>query len=263
MKKLISIFSMILLLGSVSVAQVPQKISYQAVIRNSSNALVASQAVKMRVSIIKGTATGTEVYVETHSPTTNANGIVTIEIGGGTVVSGSFAAIDWATGNTYVKTEVDPAGGTSYTLTGTTQLLTVPYAMVANKLSGPVAKMEVKGETTSNDEALFEIKNKNGQTVFAVYNEGVRIFVDNGAKGKGGFSVGGFGTSKATSQDLLVVSPDSIRAYVGTDPTGKGTKGGFAISSFGGAKTASQPLWIVNPDSIRGYVSEIPTVKGT
>lgn len=262
MKKLITIFSMVLLLGYISLAQVPQKISYQAVIRNSSNALVASQAVKMRVTIIKGTPTGTEVYVETHNPTTNANGIVTIEIGGGTVVSGTFAAIDWANGNTYVKTEVDPSGGTSYTLTGTTQLLTVPYAMVANKLSGPVAKMEVKGETTSNDEALFEIKNNTGQTVFAVYNEGVRIYVDNGSKGKGGFSVGGFGTAKSPSQNLLVVSPDSIRAYVDSAPSAKGTKGGFAISSYGGAKGVPQELLTVNPDSIRAYISAPLTSKG-
>ena len=117
MKKLISFLSVFFLVGYIISAQVPQKISYQAVIRNSSNALVASQAVKMRITILKGSATGTEVYVETHNPTTNANGIVTIEIGGGTVVSGVFANIDWATGATFVKTETDPAGGTNYTLT--------------------------------------------------------------------------------------------------------------------------------------------------
>ena len=112
-------------------AQAPQKMSYQAVIRDGSNALVQSQTVGMQISILQGSITGTAVYVETHSAVTNSNGLVSIEIGGGAVTSGSFATIDWANGPFFVKTETDPAGGTNYTITGTTQLLSVPYAMYA------------------------------------------------------------------------------------------------------------------------------------
>jgi uncharacterized protein (TIGR02145 family) len=119
------------LLLNFSFAQAPQKMSYQAVIRDGANALVANQTVGMQVSILQGSASGTAVYVETHSAATNTNGLMSIEIGGGAVTVGSFAGIDWANGPYFIKTETDPAGGTNYTITGTTQLLSVPYAMYA------------------------------------------------------------------------------------------------------------------------------------
>ena len=91
-------------------AQAPQKMSYQAVIRNASNGLVANQPVSMRISILQGSATGTPVYVETQNPTTNANGLSSLEIGSGAVVSGSFSSIDWANGPYFIKSETDPSG---------------------------------------------------------------------------------------------------------------------------------------------------------
>jgi uncharacterized protein (TIGR02145 family) len=113
----------------VLVAQSPQKMSYQAVIRDASNHLVTTQ-VGMQISILQGTENGTPVYVETHTTTPNINGLVTIMIGAGTKVStGTFADIDWSAGPYYIKTETDPAGGTNYTITGTSQLLSVPYAL--------------------------------------------------------------------------------------------------------------------------------------
>jgi hypothetical protein len=114
-------------------AQAPEKMSYQAVIRNSSNQLVTNHAVGMRVSILLGSETGTEVYKEIYNPNpqTNANGLVTIEIGGGIPLTGTFAAINWSVGTYFIKTETDPLGGTTYTITGTSQLLSVPYALYA------------------------------------------------------------------------------------------------------------------------------------
>jgi hypothetical protein len=116
---------------SLSFAQAPQKMSYQAVIRDGSNALVTTTAIGMQISILQGSANGTALYVETHSAATNTNGLVSIEIGGGTVTAGSLAAIDWANGPFFIKTETDPTGGSNYIITGTTQLLSVPYAMYA------------------------------------------------------------------------------------------------------------------------------------
>jgi dipeptidyl aminopeptidase/acylaminoacyl peptidase len=110
-------------------SQAPQKMSYQAVIRNNSNVLVTSHAVGMKISILQGSATGTPVYVETQTPTTNANGLASLEIGGGTPVTGTFAGIDWSAGPYFIKTETDPAGGTTYSISGTSQLLSVPYAL--------------------------------------------------------------------------------------------------------------------------------------
>lgn len=134
MKKLFAILIAILLTAAIW-AQIPEKLSYQAVIRNSSDALVINRQVGMQISILQGSASGTAVYTETQAPSTNANGLVSIEIGGGTVVSGNFSAIDWANGPYFIKTETDPNGGTGYTITGTSQLLSVPYALYA-KTSG-------------------------------------------------------------------------------------------------------------------------------
>jgi len=130
MKKLF-ILSVIAVLTLSVFAQAPQKMSYQAVIRNASGTLVSNHAVGMKISILQGSATGTAVYVETHTTTTNANGLATIEIGGGSIVSGTFTGINWASGPYYIKTETDPAGGSSYSITGASQILSVPYALYA------------------------------------------------------------------------------------------------------------------------------------
>ena len=141
MKKFINVFAAILFTASVF-AQSPQKMSYQAVIRDGSGVLVSNHLVGMQISILQGSPTGTVVYVETQTPTTNANGLATLEIGGGA----GFSTIDWATGPYYIKTETDPIGGTTYTITGTSQLLSVPYALYsANGTPGPTGPAGADG----------------------------------------------------------------------------------------------------------------------
>ncbi len=130
MKKIYSILAGLLLTASVF-AQAPQKMSYQAVIRNSSNALITSTPVGMQISVLQGSSSGTAVYVETQTPSTNANGLVSVEIGGGTVVSGNFSTINWDNGPYFIKTETDPTGGTVYSIVGTNELMSVPYALNA------------------------------------------------------------------------------------------------------------------------------------
>ncbi len=112
-------------------AQVPDKMSYQAVLRDASNHLLSNQTVGLRIAILRDGPTGAEVYAETHTVTTNTNGLVTLEIGGGTVVVGSFDSIDWSAGTYFLKVEWDPDGGTDYTLSHSGQLLSVPYAFLA------------------------------------------------------------------------------------------------------------------------------------
>ncbi len=137
-----------LLISVIGLAQAPQKMSYQAVIRNSTNALVRSSLVGMRISILQGSSSGTPVYVETQTRTTNVNGLVSLEIGTGTVVTGSFAMINWAVGPYFIKTETDPAGGTSYAIVGTNQLMSVPYALYcASGAAGPAGPTGATGLT--------------------------------------------------------------------------------------------------------------------
>jgi hypothetical protein len=119
----------------VAVAQAPQRMSYQAVIRNAEGTLLTSSSIGVKVSLLQGSETGTAVYEETFTGTTNENGLLTLELGGGTPVSGSFAAINWSTGIYYVKTETDPTGGTSYSITAVGQLLSVPYAFYSSNSS--------------------------------------------------------------------------------------------------------------------------------
>ncbi len=130
MKRIFSLLNLLTITVLV-IAQAPQRLSYQAVIRNTSGNLIVNQIVGMKISILQGSASGTPVFVETHTPTTNANGLASVEVGGGILVSGNFSTINWETGSYFLKTETDPAGGTSYSITGTSQLLSVPYALHA------------------------------------------------------------------------------------------------------------------------------------
>jgi len=114
-------------------AQSLNKMSYQAIVRDANDNLVKEQSVGMQISILQGSATGTEVYVEQHISQTNINGLIGIEIGGGTVISGEIATIDWSSGTYFLKTEIDINGGTNYSITGTSQFLSVPYAKFAEK----------------------------------------------------------------------------------------------------------------------------------
>ena len=127
MRKLFTSLMAVLLIGSV-IAQAPEKMSYQAVIRNTGGTLVTSTQIGMEINIRQGSATGTVVYTETQTPTTNANGLVSIEIGGGA----GFSTINWASDDYFIETKTAVVAPlTTYTITGVSQLLSVPYALYA------------------------------------------------------------------------------------------------------------------------------------
>jgi len=181
MKKLITIFAAVLITANVF-ASAPQKMSYQAVLRDASNALVTSTAVGMQISILQGSSTGTAVYVETQTPSTNANGLVSLEIGTGTPITGTFAGIDWANGPYFIKTETDPAGGTSYSMTGTSQLMSVPYALFsANGTPGATGAAGTNGV----DGAVGATGATGGypvHTIGEIYGGGIVFYVYDGGQ---------------------------------------------------------------------------------
>lgn len=117
-------------------AQAPQSFSYQAVARDNAGNLLANQSISIRFTIHDGTSSGTVVYQETQSATTNNLGLCNLSVGQGTVVSGAFNTIDWGNGAKYLEVEIDPAGGSSYTVMGVTQMLSVPYALYAENGGG-------------------------------------------------------------------------------------------------------------------------------
>ncbi len=148
MKRILTII--ILALTTTVFAQAPQKMSYQAVIRNSQNQLLTSAQVGMQISVLQGSADGKAVYVETQNKSTNTNGLVSLEIGMGKAITGSFSEINWAEGPYFIKTETDPNGGNAYSIIGSTELMSVPYALfAANVATNSGAK---KGKDKDDEE---------------------------------------------------------------------------------------------------------------
>ena len=150
MKRIYILVSTILLsLGAF--AQAPQKMSYQAVIRDVQQNIVVNNPVGMKISVLQGSANGTEVYVESHNSTTNSNGLTSLEIGMGNVINGDFSTIDWANGPYFIKTETTIKGGSNLTITGTSQMLSVPFALYAansgNSTPGPQGPIGFTGLT--------------------------------------------------------------------------------------------------------------------
>ncbi|HNV82611.1 MAG TPA: hypothetical protein PKH45_12265, partial [Tenuifilaceae bacterium] len=229
--------------------QNPSGFNYQAVIRSSNGEIIQNQSVGIRISILKGGINGDAVYVETFSTATNNLGIVNLVIGTGNPKEGKLSDVEWSSDSHFIKVEIDIQGGSNYTEMGTSQLLSVPYAMHAKSAS------QFKGEPNGDPDApLFEIKNSKGEIVFAVYENGVKIFIDEDEDGKtvGGFAVSGRTTTKEV-QDLLTVAPGETRVYV-DESSGK-TVGGFAVSGRTTTKEVEDILHITT-DNTQIYVGE-------
>jgi len=159
-----SLFLISLFISAILVAQSPQRFSYQAVIRDAQSALVKNTTIGIRLSLLKGSLTGEAVYVETQSVLSNSNGLITAEVGAGTLVLGNFNTIDWAAGSYFIQSEFDPHGGTNYTLGTSSQLLSVPYALHANSADTALTAVTAlsAGNGIENGTAVGEILYWNG-----------------------------------------------------------------------------------------------------
>lgn len=142
MKKIfISLFISVFTLSAWT--QVPEKMSYQAIVRNNENELIKNTQVGMKVSLVQDSINGRTFYSERHYPITDANGLISLAFGGGT----GFYNIDWSAGSYFVKTEIDPEGGTNYTITAISEMLSVPFALHAKKagdISGSLPETDPK-----------------------------------------------------------------------------------------------------------------------
>lgn len=129
MKKILFFLGLLFLVTNLALAQSPQKFNFQGIARTTAGQPLINQNISLRLSILDGSASGTSVYSETQTVSTNSFGLYNLAIGSGTVVSGSMATVGWGSGDKYLKVEIDPAGGSNYTDLGASQLLSVPYAM--------------------------------------------------------------------------------------------------------------------------------------
>ena len=256
MKKLYSIIVTLAIISTVF-SQSPEKMSYQAVLRNSSNNLVSNVTVGMKISILQGSAEGAVAYAETHSPKTNANGLVIVEIGTGST-SDDFSVIDWSNGPYFIKTETDQAGGTNYTIIGTSQLLSVPYALhakTAETVTGTISETDpvytssqaanitttditnlgnLSGTNTGDQDLtalalksnVLELDNTTAFTPDADYEPATKKYVDDNAPttyySVGDFAQGGiiFWVDETGQNGLVCAKEDQstgVRWYAGTN----------------------------------------------
>ncbi len=151
MKKLLTL--LIFGLSITAFAQSPDAFNYQAVVRDAGGNILTNQNVGFRIAILQGSQTGTIVYQESHALTTNGFGLANMVVGTGTVLNGNFSTIDWSNGPYFVQTAIDPAGGTSYAVMGTAQLVSVPYALHAGNVPTNVSELtnDAGYVTSSND----------------------------------------------------------------------------------------------------------------
>jgi trimeric autotransporter adhesin len=269
MKKNLSVIA-ILLICSIASSQVPQGFNYQSVARNAIGNPIGNTNLQVKIGITSDAAGNIFVWEEQHSVTTNDMGLFTLVVGSpsATRIQGSaltFAAINWASSPLYIKTTLQYQG--TWSVMGTAQLWSVPYSMLSSKSVDFAGTFTFDGDTVvimkpvsigsddagrallavtsiddSSGDPLFEVKRKDGQTVFAVYNDAVNIYVPagTGKASKGGFAIGSFDASKGgASQDYFRVTPDSVRIYINDNPSftkAPSSKGGFAIGSFDSSK---------------------------
>lgn len=218
------ILSALFVLASVAVLaqSAPQKMNYQAVARNSAGVTLVNQTIAVKAEIIDANLT-TVLYAETHSTTTNQFGLFTLQIGTGTVVSGTFATINWGAGDKYIRTSVDLTGGTNYQLMGMSQLLSVPYALYAaktNLVSGNAISI-TNGNTIAANYTAGTGININGSIISATTgskwtNDTYGIYYQNS---NGGIGVGG-GTesgSSLTSTQTSVFGTGAAAAFKGAN----------------------------------------------
>ncbi|MBW8334039.1 MAG: hypothetical protein K0M40_18605 [Prolixibacteraceae bacterium] len=169
MKKLLTILICLSLMAEPLIAQTPNAFKYQAVVRDNAGQIVVSKNVGFRISILQTIATGSVVYSEKHTAQTNAFGLVNLEIGSGTIVSGIFSTIDWGSGSFFVKIELDANNNGSFSEMGTSQLLSVPYSLYANKAGNglTISGAPQPGDILFNNGISWGLLSKgiNGQTL--------------------------------------------------------------------------------------------------
>jgi hypothetical protein len=230
-KTLLSI--LVLVFFQCAFAQAPQKINYQAVARTSTGAVIANQAISIRFTIHDNTSTGTVLYSETQSKTTNQFGLFTAAIGAGTTVSGSMLTINWGSGNKYLQVEIDPTGSSSYVDMGNDQLLSVPYALFAGNSSagpqGPTGANGTNGVTgaTGPTGATGAGGGATGATGPTGANGGVGVTGPTGANGATGVAGNNGATGPAGNNGATGVTGPT--GPIG--PTGPGGGGASAASN--------------------------------
>jgi hypothetical protein len=229
---------LLFLFASVSIlAQTPEKMSYQLVLRDASNTLLTDQQVGIQISILQTTITGTAVYTEIQTATTNVNGLVSLEIGFG-ISSDDFSAIDWSAGPYFIKTATDASGGSNYSIVGTSQLMSVPYALYAKTAGNDVLKENTANKSTNvGTDAASDVKFPTVKSV-KTYIDAVQDDVDANE------------TASTTTDATLQRYIDALEARIAAlEP--------IIPASVGDFRAGGVVFWVDPLDNTRGLVCAI------
>jgi len=195
--KILILTTVFIIVVQSGISQVPEGFNYQAVVRDVTGTVLFNQTIPVKIALLANSPTGTMLWEEQHTVISNQFGLISLVLGTGTRTGGtisSFSSIDWGAQTVYLRTSLQYPGTTWNTM-GTAQIWSVPYSLVSGKSTGINPGTKIISKDDASTEALFEVRLKDGQTVFAVYPDAVNVFVPNsGVKAaKGGFAVGGFG----------------------------------------------------------------------
>jgi hypothetical protein len=278
----------LLLVSAMSFGQAPSGMSYQGVVRDSGGALVVSQAVGMQISILLGSSQGNAVYRETQLAITNANGLVSLEIGTGSTTD-DFSAIDWSSGSYFIKTETDPTGGNNYSIVGTSQLMSMPYALYAktsgssiagaagtNGIDGAIGAAGPQGATGTSGadgtngatgaqgiQGLIGLTGAAGTNGLAGIDGATGISGTNGADGATGAAgaastvAGPTGPQGPTGAASTVAGPTGPQGLAGAASTVAGPTGPQGLA--GAASTVAGPQ---GPQGLAGAASTVAGTQG-
>lgn len=224
MKKFLLLLSLNFVLIYLSFSQLPQLIKYQAVARDNTGSPLANKNISVLVYIIPNSPVIPPVYAESFSVTTNTFGLFDINIGGGSIVDGTFSTIDWSSGLFFLQISIDPNGGTTYTVMGTSQMLSVPYALYAGK-SASLGVSGTTGQTLRYD-------GSNWVASSSLFNDGTNI---------------GIGTTNP--QRLMHISSDYPELRIESPLSGS-----FAGMTFQNTNGYNDLFWLGKYD--KGFVTD-------
>ena len=217
-------------------AQAPEKMSYQAVVRDASNNLIANSVIGIQILILRGAPNGTIMFAERQTPMTNANGLASIEIGSGVPITGNLSSIDWGSDSYFIKTDIDPIGGSNYTVFGVSQLSSVPYSFYAQTSGDNLWSYDGFGNITNKNNISTTIQSSGNNPLKIKGSSGslTRVYEADIVRGEfGGTSTGdGFGYGSVNGKTFLTTSNGFVTTKqltvdtngnvgIGIDPTEK------------------------------------------
>ena len=245
---------MLLLTGLTAAAQLPQSFSFQAVLRGNNGTLVVNEQISVKIRLLADAADGTEVYAETHSVRTNAQGVFVLNVGEGQALSGSMSAVRYDA-PLFIEPQVKRSGASDFVVMRAQRVFaspyttyapradeatTIPYADYVSSAQEVNSSVAIKGVSARSNEPVFVVNNSKGQPLFAVYENGVAA----GISADGHFSIYDINTGAS----LLTISQDSTRLSIDDKPGTRPQRAGFRVGGMDGTRASRANYLTVSPE---------------